>query len=103
MVSALVDNAADLMSASSSGKALRHEARSECRASFSSFSFLPGRLHIRSSHRDCRDDRLPYTDSARNVFLCNERFMSEPSEERVVEKSVMSGLISVEYVFGRMA
>ena len=52
-----------------------------------------------SFQRGCDADKLAYADSARNVYLWIERLMRALSDERVLVKSVTSGVRSVEYVF----
>lgn len=75
--------AAIRISAMNSGKLLRHEALIVVIASLSSFSFLPDRRTITSSHFGCIADKLAEAERARKAFFNSDRLINEPSEDVV--------------------
>jgi hypothetical protein len=87
---------ASFTSAKNSGKLLKQTARSVSNPSLS--SLLSGlaadastRRARRLSHCGCKVERVANEASARNVYLCKERLISEINDESVLEKSVTRG------------
>lgn len=95
--------AASLRSARNSGKLRKHTPRSEFRPSLSSLAFRSARRVIRESQLAWCNASAEYEESARNVYLCSDRLMSDDREDMVSLYRRMIGLRSVANVVASRA